>query len=223
MDLTKSLEYFNPTDVARCHIIGCGSVGSAVAELLVRLGLTKISLYDFDVVNAHNIANQMFFSKDIGEKKVTALRDLLISINPEVSANIEIHEDGYTNSTRLSGYVFLCVDNIDLRRDIASKNKFNHSIKAVFDFRTTLETMQLYAADWSNPKMIEDIIKSMNFSHEEAVASTPRTACGVELGVAPTIRVGTALGVSNFINFINKKSLRKLILVDVFNYEIEKY
>ena len=61
MNLVKSQDYFNPLDVTkRCHIIGCGSVGSTVAELLIRLGLTKISLYDFDVVSAHNLANQMF-------------------------------------------------------------------------------------------------------------------------------------------------------------------
>lgn len=223
MDLTKSLDYFNPTSVERCHIIGCGSVGSTVAELLVRLGLTKISLYDFDTVNAHNLANQMFFNDDIKKEKVYAVQSLLTKINPEVKTTVETHEKGYVSSTRLNGYVFLCVDNIDLRREIVTKNKPNQSIKAVFDFRTTLETMQLYAADWSDPKMVEDIIKSMNFSHEEASTSTPRTACGVELGVAPTIRVGTALGVSNFVNFVNGKKLRKLILVDAFNYDITSY
>lgn len=223
MNLTKSLDHFNPTSVERCHIIGCGSVGSTVAELLVRLGLTKISLYDFDVVNAHNLANQMFNNDDIKKEKVYALRDMLIRINPEVAPDIETHGKGYTSLSRLNGYVFLCVDNIDLRREIVTKNKFNHSIKAMFDFRTTLETMQLYAADWSNPKMIEELLKSMNFSHEEATASTPKTACGVELGVAPTVRVGSSLGVSNFVNFINKQQLRKLILVDAFNFEIESY
>ena len=65
MNLVKSRDYFNPINVnQRCHIIGCGSVGSTVAELLVRLGLTKISLYDFDVVSSHNLANQMFNHSD---------------------------------------------------------------------------------------------------------------------------------------------------------------
>ena len=45
IDLSKSYEYFQPEKVdGRIHIIGCGSVGGTVAELLVRLGLTEISL-----------------------------------------------------------------------------------------------------------------------------------------------------------------------------------
>lgn len=224
MDLTKSQEFFNPTQVSeRCHIIGCGSVGSTVAELLARLGLTKISLYDFDTVSAHNLANQMFFNSDIKRDKVDAVKDLVVAINPDAEPNIEIHKEGCTSSTRLSGYVFLCVDNIDLRREIATKNKLNHSIKAMFDFRTTLKTMQCYAADWSNPKTIENFLKTMDFSHEEATASTPRTACGVELGVAPTIRVGTSFGIANFINFVLTKQMKTLMDIDIFNFEIDAY
>ena len=38
MNLVKSQDYFDPIKVTnRCHIIGCGSVGSTVAELLIRL------------------------------------------------------------------------------------------------------------------------------------------------------------------------------------------
>ena len=76
MNLVKSQDYFDPTKVdGRCHIIGCGSVGSTVAELLVRLGITDISLYDFDTVSAHNLANQMFNNDDIGRPKVEAVAD----------------------------------------------------------------------------------------------------------------------------------------------------
>lgn len=224
MDLTKYQEFFNPVQVTeRCHIVGCGSVGSTVAELLARLGLTKISLYDFDTVSAHNLANQMFFNSDIKRDKVDAVKDLIVAINPDAEPKIEVYKEGYTPSTRLSGYVFLCVDNIDLRREIATKNKLNHSIKAMFDFRTTLKTMQCYAADWANPRMIENFLKTMDFSHEEAAISTPRTACGVELGVAPTIRVGTSLGVANFINFVLTKQMKTIMDIDIFNFEIDAY
>ena len=37
MNLTKSSEYFDPLmDNARIHIVGCGSVGSTLAENLAR-------------------------------------------------------------------------------------------------------------------------------------------------------------------------------------------
>lgn len=224
MDLTKSQEFFNPVQVTeRCHIIGCGSVGSTVAELLARLGLTKISLYDFDTVSAHNLANQMFFNSDIKRDKVDAVKDLVVSINPDAEPHIELHKDGYTPSTRLSGYVFLCVDNIDLRREIATKNKFNHSIKAMFDFRTRLIDAQHYAADWSDVRAIDSFIKTMDFTHDEARAETPVTACNVEMGVAPTVRIICSYGVANFMNFVRAKELKKIITIDAFNFDVDAY
>ena len=67
MNLSKSIEFFNPTKVKeRVHIIGCGAAGSTIAELLARAGLSKVTLYDFDKVEPHNIANQMFKDSDIG-------------------------------------------------------------------------------------------------------------------------------------------------------------
>ena len=51
LSLTKSYDFFQPESCReRIHIIGCGSVGSTVAELLARFGLAKLALYDFDAV-----------------------------------------------------------------------------------------------------------------------------------------------------------------------------
>lgn len=224
MNLVKSQDYFSPLDVKqRCHIIGCGSVGSTVAELLARLGITKISLYDFDVVSSHNLANQMFVNNDIKRLKVDAVKDMICAINPDAEQDIEIFKEGYTDTTRLSGYIFLCVDNIDLRREIATKNRFNQSIKAMFDFRTGLEDAQHYMAIWNDSKMVENFIKSMDFSHEEAKATTPVTACNVEMGVAPTVRIICSYGVSNFMNLISKKETKKIVLINAFTFEVEAY
>lgn len=224
MNLLKSLEYFDPLQVkSRCHIIGCGSVGSTVAELLVRLGITKITLYDFDTVSSHNLANQMFVQSDVNRPKVDALKDMLLAINPEAEDELQTVPEGWTEKTRLSGYVFLCVDNIDLRREIATRNRINQSIRAMFDFRTRLEDAQHFAADWSNPKEIENFINTMDFTHEEARKETPVTACNVEMGVAPTVRIICSYGVANFMNFIRSKGLKKLILADAFAFDFSAF
>ncbi len=224
MNLVKSHDYFDPLNVdSRCHIIGCGSVGSTIAELLARLGITKISLYDFDYVSAHNLANQMFVDADIKRPKVDAVRDMILAINPEAVNDVAIFPEGWTEKTRLNGWVFLCVDNIDLRREIATKNKMNQAIKAMFDFRTRLEDAQHYAAVWSDAKMVDNFLRSMDFSHEEAKAATPRTACNVEMGVAPTVRVICSYGVANFMNYVRRGDIKKMIVADAFNFEVEAY
>ena len=92
MDLNKSREYFDPSHLEKqpCHIIGCGAIGSTVAENLARLGLENICLWDFDVVNPHNIANQMFLHTQIGMAKVNAVEDILKSINAAGALHAEL-------------------------------------------------------------------------------------------------------------------------------------
>ncbi len=223
MDLSKSYDFFKPEMCReRIHIIGCGAIGSTVAENLARFGLTKITLYDFDKVEAHNIANQMFTQDDIGKMKVEAVAEYLLKINPEMKDDLILMPKGYINQ-RLSGYVFLCVDNIDLRREIAKSCVGNPFIKGMFDFRMRLTDAQHYAAAWNDEKMVDSFLKSMAFSHEEAKKETPVSACNITLSVAPTVRMIVAAGVSNFINFAKGGQLRKLILADAFSYSIDAF
>lgn len=223
MDLSKSYEYFQPEKQRdRIHIIGCGSVGSTVAEMLARAGVVNFTLWDFDVVEAHNLANQMFRETDVGKPKVEALTDILYEINPEIKDHVKIQAEGW-HGQQLNGYVFLCVDDIELRREIVEKHMDSPYIKAMFDFRTRLEDAQHYAADWSNFKMKKDFLNSMNFSHDEAKEETPVSACNVTLSVAPTVRIICAYGVANFMNFWNGRGLKKLILADAFNFMLDAF
>ena len=223
LDLSKSYDFFRPEIcLERIHIIGCGSVGSTVAELLVRFGLTKMTLYDFDTVKPHNLANQIFRQEHIGKLKTEALADILGEINPETKDIVTVEPKGYLEQ-RLSGYVFLCIDNIELRKKISVANKNNPYIKAMFDYRTRLTDAQHYAADWSDLKMVMDFINSMDFTHEEAREQTPVSACNVALSVAPTVRTICSLGVTNYINFVKGGVLKKLILVDAFSYTLDAF
>jgi len=221
MNLNKHLEFFNPiSDIKKpIHIIGCGAVGSTIAEMLTRMGVEKLNIYDFDIVTAHNLANQMFDYGDITEKKELALRDICQDINPD----IEIKNHGAYTDQHLAGYIFLAVDNIELRKKICTDNKANSSIKAVFDFRMRLTDAQHYAADWSNSKQVDNLINTMQFSREEAQESTPTSACGTSLNIVPTVRMVVSLGLANFINFIKKKELKIMILMDAFNFTIDAF
>jgi hypothetical protein len=219
MNLSKSYEFFQPEkDASRIHIVGCGSVGSTVAENLARCGLTNFTLWDFDTVEPHNIVNQIFTQSHIGMSKVEALKQILIDINPEIADRIETKPDGWQGKL-MSGYVFLCVDSIDLRREIVEKHYDSIYVKAMFDFRTLLESAQHYAADWSNLKMKKDFLGTMQFTHDEAAVETPVSACGTTLGVATTVRLVSALGVNNYINFLKERGIKKFVEIKCFQFD----
>lgn len=213
MDISKFQDVFNPVDVMEnLHIVGCGSVGSCLAELLARSGLTRFHLWDFDQVEAKNIANQMFFDSQIGKEKTHALADVLTAINPDIDKTIVLHNNGW-NGEELDGYVFLCLDNIDLRREVVKANQYNPEVVACFDIRTGLHDAQIYAADWAVVAEIKNLLRTMNFSHEEAQAETPVSACGDTLGVADTVRLATTVCVMNFKRFLKTGNIKKSTMV----------
>ncbi len=214
MDLSKSYEFFKPDlDDSTCHIIGCGSVGSTIAENLARCGVQNIKLYDFDEVESHNIVNQMFTAEMVGQKKVDALEKILKDINPEI--NVTKKDTGW-NGEKLSGYVFLAVDNIDIRLEIVQKFYHSPFIKAVFDVRTMLTGAQTYCAKWDDTKMKEDLLNSMNFTHEEAKEESPVSACGITLGVVTTVRIISAFCVNNYIKVVKGEKPWKFFQFDGF-------
>jgi len=218
IDTLKHAEFFNGSQCdTPCHVIGLGAIGSHVAEQLVRLGVPNIFLYDFDTVEPANVANQLYFELQVGMPKTQALCDNLNSINEDQT--FVIHEKGWTGQP-LNGYIFLCLDNIDLRRQIVEANLANPEIKAMFDFRMRLTDAQHYAAAWTNKKQKAAFLSSMQFTHAEAKESTPVSACGTTLSVLPTIRVITALGISQFINFNNKGTVHNAVLIDAFSFDI---
>lgn len=221
MNLNKHREFFNPDEFNdEIHIIGCGAVGSTIAEQLARLGIKQLYLYDFDTVSEHNITNQMFLNRHIQTLKTDALAEILEEINPDI--NIIKVEEGWQPGTVLNGYVFLAVDNIDTRKEIIKDNMFNPNIKAMFDTRMRLTDAQHFAAKWT-PEGKEFLLNTMNFTREEAANSTPVSACGTTLSVTPTVRIICSLAVANLINVILLKPIAKTVLIDAFNMTIDAF
>lgn len=110
----------------RIVVVGAGGVGSWVATMLVRSGVSQIRIIDFDQVtlsslNRHAVANLT----DVGISKVQCLRNHLIKIAPW--CKIEIRNKLWNLSTSdelIYGddfnptYVVDCIDNIDTKVDL---------------------------------------------------------------------------------------------------------
>ena len=79
-------------------IIGVGGVGSWAAESLVRSGIGKITLVDLDDICITNTNRQLpALENNVGQEKVSVLKDRLLQINPE--ACLETVVDFFTEST----------------------------------------------------------------------------------------------------------------------------
>jgi len=65
-------------------IIGIGGLGTVSAEMAVRCGVGKITLFDFDTVEIVNLNRSMFKLEHINQPKVEVASEILKQINPDV-------------------------------------------------------------------------------------------------------------------------------------------
>lgn len=107
----------------RFCIVGCGAVGAAFAEMLVRTGARKITLIDGDDVAGSNLNRVIgFLDSDKNKKKVSVIENHLRSINPKIEdgeiRTIAEHyrSDGSSNGAlEESDIIVIAMDNLDDR------------------------------------------------------------------------------------------------------------
>ncbi|MCL2146184.1 MAG: ThiF family adenylyltransferase [Synergistaceae bacterium] len=97
-------------------ILGCGGIGTHVSWNLTTLGVGRIDLLDFDVVEEHNLNRQILYDRnDIGLFKVDVLKAKLEAINSEIIINA----------------INLKIENEEQLSDICLKNKYDLIIKSL--------------------------------------------------------------------------------------------
>ena len=118
----------------RVIIFGVGGVGSWCAESLIRSGIRKLTIVDSDRVCITNINRQlMATTKTVGQVKVDALKERLLSINPsaEITALQQIFTAETADSFQLDSYDYI-IDAIDSLKDKALLILMGTKTKAKF-------------------------------------------------------------------------------------------
>lgn len=105
----------------RVIVFGVGGVGSWCAESLVRSGIRQLTVVDSDRVCITNINRQLMATvKTVGQVKVEALKERLLSINPhaEIMALQQIFTEETADSFDIGSYDYV-IDAIDSLKDKA--------------------------------------------------------------------------------------------------------
>ena len=70
---------------AKVLVVGAGGLGSPVLLYLAAAGVGTIGIVDFDAVGISNLNRQvLYFTEDVGKKKVDSAEEKLRSLNPDV-------------------------------------------------------------------------------------------------------------------------------------------
>lgn len=140
--MNKRVRFFDivrDIDKSVC-LIGCGGIGANTAIQLSKLGVTDLTIFDFDKVSESNVGSQIFYNSDIGRYKVDAIERFLLS-DLKLNKQKCRYEFSIPHDVLISG-----VDSMESRKEIwdfARDKPYSHYI----DARMSAESMSIFVVD----------------------------------------------------------------------------
>jgi len=106
-------------------IAGCGSVGGAAIEPLIRLGCENLILAEPDGYDVANMNRQSARLQDVGRNKAAVFAERMAEINPY--ATLEVHDRGITaeNVEDVTSRADVILDGVDVTTKPPLRHKIN--------------------------------------------------------------------------------------------------
>ena len=135
---------------------GAGGIGSWLAFFLARAGF-DLTIYDFDILEAHNIGGQLYRTEDVGLHKVDALYQIL---QQYTDTQVIAINDRITDVSPTHRFMFSAFDNMKARKDLFTvwkRSTLNSPVTPIFiDGRLEAEQMQIFCVTPANMKEYEE-------------------------------------------------------------------
>jgi adenylyltransferase/sulfurtransferase len=119
----------------RVVIIGCGALGTTIANNLVRSGVGFVRIVDRDLVELSNLQRQILFDEDdVGSPKALAAANKLKRINSEINIEAVVDDVSYKNIESIIKKMDVVVDGTDnmLVRFVINDACIKHGIPWVY-------------------------------------------------------------------------------------------
>ena len=95
--------------IASVAIAGAGGLGSNIAVMLARSGVGHLHIVDFDIVDITNLNRQVYTVRHIGSRKVDAIKEILMEINPYLKVTTDCVRVTADNCDEIfGGYDIVC-------------------------------------------------------------------------------------------------------------------
>lgn len=191
--LTRQLEIIPLETLGQeITVIGAGAIGSFTVLSLVKMGFGNITVYDFDDVSIENMNCQFYRTKDVGKKKVDALKDLIFDFT---EAKITVVADRY-ESQELRGIVISAVDSMEVRKNIWQNILKSYTVKWLIDPRMASE----YALNYvMNPRDEKDRVTYEKVLYTDAEAVQERCTAKATMYTATMIAGYVAKAVKDIV------------------------
>ena len=162
-------------------VAGLGGLGSNIALSLARVGVSKLILADFDVVEPSNLNRQQYFVRHIGMKKTQALKELIADVNPFVE--VETH-DVFLDSSNVGEIFAPCSVVCEAFDNVIGKAMIVNEAGA------SLKDKKIISASGMAGYFSSNLIKTVKFARNVYLCGDLQNAAKVGLGLmAPRVAI----------------------------------
>jgi len=172
----------NKLKILPIRIIGAGSVGSFTCLSLSKMGAHNIKVWDDDMIDEVNIANQFYRMEDVGDYKVEALQKMIMDFE---GIPIEAETSLYDGTESCDGIIIMAVDSMTARKRIWEKVKGNNDVSLLIDPRMGGRIARIYAVNPMSPGEYDSTMYDDDESVEERC--TEKTIIYNVLGISSYI------------------------------------
>lgn len=199
----SSAIWFNKIGEQIVTLAGLGGIGSYVALLLGRLKVSRLVIYDDDIVDGTNLSGQLFATQDIGDSKARSVCRLLREFAQYYST---ISNEGRYNAGSPTTNIMICgFDNMTARQTFYDKWKLRvmglseeEREKCLFiDGRLAAEEFQVFCIKGSDTYLMQKYESEWLFDDSEAEA----TLCSYKQTSFCANMIASVM-VNLFVNFI---------------------
>lgn len=193
VNFMRHASYFGPEDASdkSLTIIGAGATGSWVALIAAKMGWHNFSIWDSDLVESHNLPNQVYGVEHIGMQKVDALEQVLKTFNPQCS--VTKHNEFFIGTNldhkeTLEDYVYVAVDSLSARKDIISNCLHLPFTDLIFETKMGFQHAEINIFSPSNEQAINSYLGMLKNDDE-----VQESACDAKIITTLTTIVASTL------------------------------
>ena len=216
VDSIRHINVFDPRLYPNpVHIIGAGATGSFLALQIAKLGVKELHVWDFDKVEEHNLANQLYGPEHVGAYKVDALAEVVLE---QADIPLLIHKEKVVNQV-LGGVVFLLTDTMASRKEIWDNCiKYKPYVDLMIETRMGIKTYEVHSINPSDPAQVNGW-EARWFPDDEEVAAP--SGCGARTTIGATASLLAASAVWQFLKKANDLPVENWVFGAVEPFMIE--
>ena len=163
----RNKDLINQKNLNELTIIGAGGVGSALILSAALMGFKKIHVWDFDVLEEHNLSTTIYPESYLGQSKTQAAKDIV----EYFGCKTEIIEHGkFGLMDSLTPCTMMAPDNMEIRKIIYMNWIRTSKRKVLIDGRMGALSMDIHTIDAYNDNYLSNWKPSREIPDEPCTA-----------------------------------------------------